>query len=141
MKILVCNRRPSKAFVRRPGFGPVIAIDQVQELSFYPGVHRRVCLMLQIGSPAMPFASKCQLVEERCNASYLKQYVNRYMWNVSHVMQIIEFCSSLTFGISSLSLIHCNNFSFLCSLHTILLVPKRVYVCSRRRRPADRAFF
>ena len=86
------------------------------------------------------FAPKCQLVEERCNASYLNQCVNRHMWNVSHVMQIIEYFSSLILCISFLSLRHGNNFLFVCSPHTILLVPKRVYVCSRRRRPADRAF-
>ena len=27
------NRRPSKAFGRRPGFGPVIAIDQAQDFT------------------------------------------------------------------------------------------------------------
>ena len=62
-----------------------------------------------------------QLVEERCYSSYLNQCVNRHMWNVSHALQIIGFSLPWFF-------------------FTILFVAKRVYVFSRRRRPADRAF-
>ena len=53
MNTIVCNRRPSKAFVRRPGFGFVIALYQVLELTFYLVVDRPVCLMLLPCSPAM----------------------------------------------------------------------------------------